>query len=266
MGLVREVDMWLSEFRGVFRRSATFDWFVLVMWVFLLRFDGAGLTSVVRYLGLAPCEYYNLLNFFHSSAWSVQALCARWVELIGRRAPLLRLAGRPVYVVDGLVSARAGRKMPGGKRLHQASENNNKPEFVMGHFWGAVSMLTSAGKRIFALPLRLEIQDGVKSSPSQKVTLITRMRDLVIGTVAAAGTVLGDCQYTCRPMLEALLGAGFHFIGRVKLNTVAHEMALPADKRTRGRPRKYGDKVTLKALFKPMRWCCTGRRCRSSSS
>lgn len=65
---------------------------------------------IVRHFGLASSEYPCLLNFFHSSAFSVQALCARWVELIGQRAPLLLLGGRPVYVADGFVSDKAGKK------------------------------------------------------------------------------------------------------------------------------------------------------------
>jgi DDE superfamily endonuclease len=249
MDLVNEVDSWLSEFRAVFRRRSTFGWFVLCIWSFLLHFDGAGLTSVVRYFGLAPCEYYNLLHYFHSSAFSVKALCARWVELLRRRAPLLLLEGRPVYVVDGLVSAKAGKKMPGVKTLHQASEDNNKPEFVMGHFWGALSILAQAGPRLFAVPLRLAIQDGLKFSPSQKDTLITRMHQLVLSTATEVGTVLGDCQYACRPILDALRRSGFHFIGRVRLNTTAFEVAPAPEKRKRGRPRKYGKKVLLQQLF-----------------
>lgn len=249
MELVREVDKWLCEFRDVFRRRATFDWFVLCMWAFLLCFDGAGLTSVVRQFGLASGEYYNLLHFFHSSAFCVQALCGRWVQLLGCRAPLLRLGGKPVYVVDGLVAAKAGKKMPGVKSLHQASEDNNKPEFVMGHFWGALSVLARAGSRLFAVPMRLAIQDGLKSSPSQKDTLITRMHQLVTSTAMVAGTVLADCQYVCRPIMEALLRAGFHLIGKVKLNTVAYEAAPEQKKRKRGRPRKYGKKVVLRELF-----------------
>jgi DDE superfamily endonuclease len=249
MELVREVDMWLSEFRAVFRRQVAFGWFVLSLWAFLLHFDGSGLSSLIRYFGLASSEYYNLLHFFHSSAFSVQGLCARWVELLGRKAPVLQLEGQPVYVVDGLVAGKAGKKMPGVKMLHQASENNNKPEFVMGHFWGALSMLAQAGSRLFAVPLRFSIQDGVKSSPSQKGTLITRMHQLVAATAQRVGTVLADCQYACRPFIEGLLSTGFHLIARVRLNTVAFEPAPKARKRKRGRPKKYGKKVVLQQLF-----------------
>jgi hypothetical protein len=64
MELIREVDTWLSEFRAVFRRQVTFGWFVLSLWALLLHFDGSGLSSIIRYFGLASSEYYNLLHFF----------------------------------------------------------------------------------------------------------------------------------------------------------------------------------------------------------
>jgi DDE superfamily endonuclease len=249
MELVREVDMWLCELRAVFRREVTFGWFVLSLWAFLLHMDGSGLSSLIRYFGLASSEYYNLLHFFHSSAFSVQALCVRWAQVLGFRAPVLHLEGQPVYVVDGLVAGKAGKKMPGVKMLHQASENNNKPEFVMGHFWGALSMLAQAGSRLFAVPVRFSIQDGLKSSPSQKGSHITRMHQLVSATAQQRGTVLADCQYACRPFIEGLLRAGFHLIARSRLSTVAFEPAPKARGRKRGRPRKYGKKVVLQELF-----------------
>jgi hypothetical protein len=249
MELVRKVDTWLSQFRAVFRRQVPFGWFVLTVWALLLHFDGSGLTSVIRSFGLASCEYYSLLHFFHSSAFETQALCAQWRELLGRQAPLLRLVEKPVYVVDGLVCAKAGKKMPGVKSLHQASEDNSKAEFVMGHFWGALSLLTQVGSRIFATPLRFALQDGLKSSPAQKDTHITRMRQVVVSSAGEVGTVLADCQYACRPILEGLRKAGFHLISRVRLNAVAYEPAPKHTRRRRGRPKKYGKKVQLKALF-----------------
>ena len=208
------------------------------------------MASVVRCLGLAPSEYYNLLHFFHSTAFTAEALCRRWVEALGRRAPLLTLEKKPVYVVDAVVAPKAGKRMPGVKSLHQASEDNNKPEFVMGHFWGALTMLAQVGRQIRALPVRFALQDGLKRSPSDSQTTITRMHGLVTQTAQDTGTVIADCYYTCRAILQALLAAGFHYIGRVRNNVVAYMIALQPEKRRRGRPRKYGEKIILRRLFK----------------
>ena len=58
--LVAIVDSMVLAFRGVFSRQATFDWFVIVVWGFLLRGDADGVTSTVRCFGLAASEYYTV--------------------------------------------------------------------------------------------------------------------------------------------------------------------------------------------------------------
>jgi len=42
--------------------------------------------------------------------------------------------------------------MPGVKLLHQQSESNTKPEYIMGHSLQAVSVLVQAAQSAMALP------------------------------------------------------------------------------------------------------------------
>src|SRR5260370_8205275 len=93
-----------------------------------------GGSRIVRSLGLEPAWYDRLLDFFHSSALDLDKLTCAWCALLFRLDPgILRLNGRPVLVGDGIKVAKAGRKMPAVKRLHQQSESNNKPEYIFGH-------------------------------------------------------------------------------------------------------------------------------------
>jgi hypothetical protein len=165
MCLVGEVESILVQFRSVFSRQAAFHWFVIIAWAFMLRLEAFGITSLVRCLGLAPPEYFNLLHFFHSSAFHIQALCARWTEIVKQCTQPICIAGLPLFVVDGIKAAKAGRKMPAVKLLHQESTDNTKPGHIMGHFWGAVSSLVQAGPHVFAIPLRFQIQDGLQAIP-----------------------------------------------------------------------------------------------------
>ena len=249
MGLVGEVEAVLKEFRGVFRREAAFSWFVVIAWAFMLRLEAAGITSVVRCLGLASAEYHNLLHFFHSTAFHVHALCARWTEIVQHSTQPVCLAGLPVFVVDGIKVGKAGHKMPGVKLLHQESTDNSKPAYIMGHFWGALSALVTAGPHVFALPLRLQIQDGLKRSPSEKATLIDKMHGLVTQLLPAGALVVADAYYSAEGFLRALLAAHLHFIGRVRSTTVAYELPPPRGPRRRGRPRVRGARVKLTELF-----------------
>ena len=66
-------------------------------------------------------------------------------DLVFRVHPgILRVNGRPVLIGDGIKVAKAGRKMPGVKKLHQQSESNTKPEYIFGHSCQAIAILTQA--------------------------------------------------------------------------------------------------------------------------
>jgi hypothetical protein len=248
-GLVGEVEVMLKPFRSVFSRRAAFEWFVVVVWAFMLRLEAQGVTSIVRCMGLAPLEYHNLLHFFHSTAFQVERLCCKWAEVVKQHTQSVTVAGLPLYAVDGLKAGKAGRKMPGVKLLHQESSDNTKPEYIMGHFWGAVSAIVRAGRHYFAIPLRFQIQDGLKRSPSDAQTLVDKMQGLVTTSIAGAGIVVADAYYATQGFLKALLAADLHCISRVRGNTVAYQPPPPRCPGQRGRPRKQGAKVKLAELF-----------------
>src|ERR1035437_5403023 len=91
---------------------------------FSTRKDLLGVTSIVRARGLEPACYARLLDFFHSPALDLDKLTRAWRALVFRFDPgLLRVNGKPVLVGDGIKVAKAGRKMPGVKKLHQESDS-----------------------------------------------------------------------------------------------------------------------------------------------
>ena len=196
MPLLKFVEALIEEFRPVFRRKATFEWFVVVLWALMLRMDTAGVTSIVRCLGLSPKTYHSLLHFFHSTAFSVSALCQRWLKVLDRFVTPVTLNGAPLYVLDGLKMGKAGKKMPGVKLMHQESTDNTKPEYIMGHFWGALSLLVRGfPKHVYAMPLCFQIQDGLKRSTSEVATLIDKMGTLVNETLPhATGGYVGSVR------------------------------------------------------------------------
>jgi len=259
------IDQWVLSFQKVFSRQAAFQWFVIVIFGFLLRVEGEGVTSVIRCLGLAPNEYYNLLHFFHSSAFSIVPVCRHWCSLVFQNAPLVLVKDRPVYVVDAIKVGKTGKKMPGVKLLHQESEDNSKPDYIMGHFWGSLCLLCGSSQRFSAVPLRLQLQDGIKRSPSEKATLPQKMLRLIVDTTTVPGMVVADRYSSCKSVLQGLLDHNFHYIGAVRRNTVAYHPPPPRKPKQRGRPRKRGDKVRLadlfddRSLFDQARLCLYGK-------
>jgi hypothetical protein len=219
------------------------------------RKDLLGVTSIVRALGLAPACYDRLLDLIHSSALDLNKLTEAWRALVFRAHPgILRLNGRPVLIGDGIKVAKAGRKMPAVKKLHQQSESNTKPEYIFGHSCQAVAVLTQALSSVFALPWACRIHEGVVFSNRDQRTLLDKMI-LLLNSLRLQEPFyfVADAYYATGNIVRGLLAQKNHLVTRVKSNSVAFWPATPAPSnrpRRRGRPAKYGKKIKLAALLK----------------
>jgi hypothetical protein len=214
-----------------------------------------GVTSTVRALGLEPACYDRLLDFFHSPALDLSKLTRIWCALAFRlNIGILRVNGRAVLVGDGLKVAKAGRKMPGVKKLHQQSESSTKPEFIFGHSCQAVAVLTQALASVFALPLACRIHEGTVFSNRDKRTLLDKMILLLDSLgLSAPFYFVADAYYANGKTVRGLLAKGNHLVTRVKSNSVAYFPASPQPAnrpRLRGRPTKYGNKILIAALLR----------------
>ena len=212
-----------------------------------------GVTSLVRALGLKKTCYERMLGLFHSSALDVNALTRLWVALILKliSSCLVKINGRMVIVGDGIKVAKSGRKMPAVKRLHQESESNTKPTFIMGHSCQAVAVLAGALSTVFAVPLAARIHEGVLFNNNDKRTLLDKMV-LLINSLALTAPCyfVADAYYASRKIILPLIKQDIHLISRVKSNAVAYELPTQSDaKKRRGRPRVYGKKIKLRSMF-----------------
>ena len=126
---------------------------VLVLVGLPVRSDLAGVTSFVRAVGLRPQVYRRLLHLFHSDGVDLQALTKLWCLLALKPFAPLRGGGRMLCRADGLKAAKEGKKMPGVKKGHQESQDNSKPEYIMGHSFQAISLLASGPAQCFVAVL-----------------------------------------------------------------------------------------------------------------
>ena len=149
--------------RPAFSRSLTFLWFALALAAVCVRPDLAGVTSLVRSLGLMPACYGSLLRLFHSTGFDRQRLARLWTRtaLAFLRGQVWKAGRHTVFLADGIKIPKTGRKMPAVKRLHQESESNTKPEYIFGHSCQVIALAVRAARGCFALPLVGGIHEGV---------------------------------------------------------------------------------------------------------
>lgn len=247
--------MWwrlVQQLRPAFGRMRTFLWFAAALAATCVRSDLAGVTSLVRALGLQEYCYDRLLDFFHSKAIDLDGLSRRWVNvLIGALKPFLYTAnGRLVLIADGIKVGKTGRKMPAVKKLFQSSENNTKPEFIFGHSCQAVALAVRAASSFFAVPLACRIHEGVVFTNRDHRSLLDKLVILLASLrIALPYYLVADTYYAARSIILPTLKAGKHIITATRLTAVAHEPARQSAKPKRGRRRIYGRKLYLRKAF-----------------
>jgi DDE superfamily endonuclease len=254
----RSLSLWgcwwnaIQLLRPAFSRLSTFMWFATIVAGITVRVDTLGVTSIVRALDLRPKLYHRLLAHFHSTGVKLDRLAALWTQVVLRLfSSPVRVNGRLVLVGDGIKAPKRGRKMPAVKLLHQQSESNTKPEYIMGHSMQAVGLLVHAAQSVFSVPLAARIHEGLVWSNRDRRTLLDKMLGLLdILALKAPFYFVADAYYAAGKMVSGLLKQGNHLVTRVKSNAVAYAPApRKKGRRTRGRPKTYGKKIKLKSLL-----------------
>lgn len=245
---------WLNAIlplRSACSRMQTFLWFISCVAGMTVRIDLLGVTSIVRAMGFKQFCYDRILDFYHGNGLKLEKLSIIWTRTVLKIFPdVLRVNGRLLLVGDGIKIPKEGKKMPAVKGLHQESESNSKPSFIMGHSFQTVGILVGALKSVFAVPLISRIHEGVTVSNRDKKTLLDKMI-IIIESLGLDQPFyfIADAYYASGKVVKKLLKNGDHLITRVKKNAVAY---YPATEKNTGRGRKkvYGQKIYLRDLLK----------------
>jgi len=189
--MIGQLGIVMMSFRDAFPRGATFQWFVVALFGFIVRVDHHGVSSSIRWLRVRDDLYETFLAFFRSDALKLGKVLRHWQLLVARRCAMHTRAGAFVLIGDGIKAAKEAKFMPGVKKLHQESENSGKAPWIFGHHFGVVGMLAGITGKRFCIPLAGELHEGAlalrslqgKRPPTvngvEKTTVVTLMGELV---------------------------------------------------------------------------------------
>ena len=261
--LFKEIDAVLSEFANMFSRKRTFQWFCIFIYGLLLRFDFRGVTSLIRCFNLKERCYEQILNFLHSPSWNLRDVIYYWLGIVLRRVNSFYVKGHLLFIGDATMFSKAAKKMPAVKKLHDSSQNNNRPKYFFGHYFGFISLLIGGPDKLFALPIIGEIQDGLKKirkyqqkkipivEGKEDITTITLMLEMgcsLVQRVKQKSLLVLDGYYASKKTFlmakDCINDKGeniLQVIVRMKYSTVAYLNPLNCSK-DRGR-------IKLKKLF-----------------
>jgi DDE superfamily endonuclease len=197
---------------------------------------GGHVTDAILAVGLSRAwtTYYWLLE---RGRWSWLSV---WRALLG---VLEGLFAPPVWhvVIDDTVVERISAGAPGSLIHHDHSAKPNRPRFLRGQGWLCLAAVVERGWRVGAVPLMLRLvrrgtQRGKLTSARFLLRLLGRAR------------VLLDAWFMRARLIEAALADGHTVIGRVRRDLALYAVPRPPPRRRRGRPRKYGPRMTRERI------------------
>jgi DDE superfamily endonuclease len=256
----------LSTFRHLFARHLPWTMFCAVILGFIGSHHVEAITSICRFWHLDETGYYQLLHFFHSSAWCLDAVVAHWSRLVLAQHVAVMVQGRTVLLGDHTYVVKDARRMPGVVTLHQDSETQSKPTYFRGHHWGLVGLLVGSFSQALCLPLEARLHQGFAhvhddaTDETQRPTLAVRLVNMALQFAVRHDTpclLVLDAFFAIAPVFQLaasmwslrLKQPFLDIVTRAKKNYVAYEPAQPQATPSRGRPPKYGKTIKLTEVF-----------------
>ena len=176
--------------------------------------------------------------------WFLQR--GRWAWLAVWRALLAVLAtlfDPPVWhvVIDDTVVERISARAPGSLIHHNHAAEPNRSRFLRGQGWLCLAAVVEQGWRVGAVPLMLRlVRRGTQRGKLTSARFLLRLLGRRLGRVR----VLLDAWFVRARLIEAALADGHTAIGRARRDLALYAVPRPPRRRRRGRPRKYGPRMT----------------------
>ena len=252
----------LMTFMFDFKRDKTFWWFIPVVIGLMLRTDVLGVTSVIRFLDLNPNGYWNLVHFFHSTAWAVETLTKTWIKVVEKADVLIKIDGKILLLGDGIKAAGETSRTPCAKKIHQESGDTSKPEHIRGHLFGSLGLVIGNAAKLVCLPITMRIHDGCKPilewteseyAKDSHVTRLVREACKASFVLKQQAFLIMDRYFLSVPALKTIeqeaAKSGSSYITLItaaKDDPAVYERPVPGPL---GRHPKKGKKFHLKELF-----------------
>lgn len=210
---------------------------------FLELLFGAMLTQngfvTEAWLAIQPRRHWtSYFKWLQKGHWS-------WVAL-GLQTARLALQGardaRCFVAIDDTLVLRGSRKAPESRIHHQHGCKANRPEYVRGQNWVTLALVMPQGWRSLALPIlsRLPRATGNGGKLVAASTLLRVAKGLFQARLV---TLLVDSWYMRKSLILPAQAMGYQVIGQVRRDTALY-LPPPPHNGKRGRPRKYGTKLT----------------------
>ena len=185
--------------------------------------------------------YYKLIEEAHFS-WL--ALTKAWFHLI--LSVTTNAEKKIILAVDDTLVYRSSSKAPGAAIHFDHAHKANRTNFPLSQLFVSLFLIASHGRKYAALPLALQLcrKEGNRSKLkiAHDLVLLANKHENNSQKIL----LLCDAWYMKEPLLAPLLKQHIHSIGQIRKDSLL--FLPPVNSKKRGRPKKYGEKLTFKRV------------------
>ena len=204
-------------------------------------------------------DHYYFLQTLGRKAGDVARLL---LYLAVRQIPATHVGKFVKLAIDDSPTKRYGPHVELAGIHHNPTPGPSGSEFLYGHVWVTISWLVTHPKwGTIGLPLRslmyarqkdLKVLQNTGRAPWSFRTKLILAAELVEWCVDILKTwfqkqvmVIVDGAYAKRPFLSRAIAAGAIVISRLRKDAALYDIPKPVKRRGKGRPRKYGERLSL---------------------
>ena len=234
MDLLLCLEKILSDFRSLFNQQ-NFALFQAFIFGFIANGGNGTLTSLYQ-SSCSQTRYWSFTKFLSRGKWDADAVAA----LIIKR--LQNTFANWVYIYDETKAIKTGTTQWGLHFFRNFSfqrRSINQSKFVFGHQFGALGLLcqTATGWLLFPVWVKLMCPKTIRDKSNAVFQRIC--------SKIPSGLIIFDRGFTRRKVFTMALCFGHHILCRAKSNAVFYQLPKIPKHRKRGRPKKYGDRLSV---------------------
>jgi DDE superfamily endonuclease len=187
------------------------------------------------------CHWTTYYKLIERANWNLSTVSTRLVQLLLQVCPQRVVT----LIIDDTLVPRTSTRAPGVAIRHDHAQRANRPRFLNAQCWVTLAMvLRSHHGSATTVPLRSLLVDA--AGQCNKLAIALRLIRGVRGQLSRV-RVLFDSWYMRRRLLLPLIQRHVQFLGQVRRDTALFLPPSPKGK-PRGRPRKYGARLTPQVI------------------
>ena len=227
----------LSEFRPLFKHNNFnhFETFVKG----LINTPHRGTLTQVYLSTEQSTTYWCLPKFLSRGVWCVDEVASSLTRQVRT------VYGTGVYVYDESHATSDGRQQVGThffRNTRYQKRNKNQSKFHHGHEFGAIGWLAETPEGVRLFPLGARMMDP-KHPRDNSFSVLKHLCAMM-----PPGLIIFDRGFNRRKVFTEILSQGHHLLCRAKSNAVFFHIPKQPKLPKKGRPRRYGSRVSLPHL------------------